>query len=131
MRPVLCNMIFCDRITAGKGKYNLEGVFFRIHAMSYPCSHKCFVVVGWYGDSGSHSFSLSFLDPGRSRTLFEVQPHPFRLSASAPYFNAVIEVVLPLTGQGSYWFDVYLNGDFIESFPIHIITVPGSMPYGN
>lgn len=130
MRPVLCNMIFCDKITAGRGKYNLEGIFYRIHALGYPCSHKCFVVVGWYGGSGSHNFRLGFINPDRSRALFEIPPCNFRLSASAPYFNAVIEVILPLECEGVHWFDIDLNGEHIGSFPVHIVTVPAGPQQG-
>ncbi|MCL6478946.1 MAG: hypothetical protein K6T65_11095 [Peptococcaceae bacterium] len=124
MRPVLCNLIFCHGIKSVKGKYNLEGIFYRIHAAVYPCWYRCYVVVGWCGDCGSHNFGLRFLPPDRSSVLFATPPHPFTLSVTAPYFNGMIEAVLPLGGEGVYWFEVILNGESLDFFPIHVETVP-------
>lgn len=120
MQPVHCNLLFCDRIIPVKGKYNLEGVFYRVHALKFPCRHKCFILVGWYGVSGSHTFGLRFLPPDRSGTLFEIMSQPFRLSESRPYYNAVIEAALPLNSEGAYWFEVLLNQKSLGFFPIHV-----------
>ncbi len=125
MPPVLCNFLFCNKVEAGEGKYNLEGIFYRVHAAGYPCRHRCCVVVGWCGDGGIHSFGLRFLTPDKRRALFEVPSYPFRLTPSYPYFNGVVEVVLPLDGEGVYWFEVTLNGEPCGFFPIHAETLPG------
>lgn len=125
MRPLLCNLLFCNRIESGRGKYNLEGIFYRVHAAGYPCWHRCHVVVGWCGDSGSHSFGLRFLTPDRNRVLFEIPAYPFRLTKTAPYFNGVIEVALPLHCEGVYWFEVTINAESLGFFPLHVETVTG------
>lgn len=124
VRPLLCNLLFCENVIAEKGKFNLIGVFYRIHAIRYPCTHRCFVVVGWCGQRGSHSFVMRLTTPDRSRILLETAPHPFNLSPSAPYFNGIVEVVIPLECGGVHWFDILVDGDFLESFPLHVITVP-------
>lgn len=77
--------------------------------MGYPCRHRCYVVVGWCGESGSHTFGLRFLPPDRDRVLLEIPSYPFRLSGSSPYFNSVIAAELPLEREGVYWFEVILN----------------------
>ncbi|MCL6611526.1 MAG: hypothetical protein K6T66_08305 [Peptococcaceae bacterium] len=122
MRPLLCNLLFCNKIESGEGKFNLEGIFYRVHAAGYPCRHRCCVVVGWCGDGGNHSFGLRFLPPDRGRPLFEIPSYPFRLTPEAPYFNGVIEVDLPLDREGTYWFEVSLNGQLQGFFPLHVKT---------
>lgn len=123
MDPVLCNLLFCNKVAAESGKYNLEEIFYRIHPLGYPCRHRCFVVVGWCGDSGSHSFTLRFLTPDRGRVVFETPSHPFTLTGSAPYFNGVVEVELALEQEGAYWFEIILNGRSGGFFPIYVETL--------
>lgn len=129
MRPVLCNLLFCDKITAGRGKFNLEGIFYRVHAEGYPCRHRCYVVVGWCGESGSYTFGMRFLTPDRKECLFEIPQYHFKLSQSSPYYNGVIEVYLPLGREGVYWFEVYLNGESAAFFPLHVETVQAGGMY--
>lgn len=123
MGPALCNLLFCNNVQAERGKYNLEGIFFRIHALGYPCRHRCFVVVGWCGDSGSHSFMLRFLTPDKSRAIFETPPHPFTLSRQMPYFNGVVEVALTVENEGAYWIEVLLDGQCAGFFPVLVETL--------
>lgn len=125
MRPLLCNLLFCNKLESAGGKYNLEGIFYRVHAAGYPCCHRCHVVVGWCGDGGSHSFGLRFLPPDRGRVLFEIPAYPFRLTETVPYFNGVIDVALPLHCEGVYWFEVAINGETLGFFPLHVETVTG------
>ncbi|HBV95454.1 MAG: hypothetical protein JL50_02275 [Peptococcaceae bacterium BICA1-7] len=124
MVPVLCNLLFCNKVAAESGRYNLEGIFYRIHALGYPCRHRCFVVAGWCGDSGSHSFTLKFLTPDRGRVVFETPLHLFSLSVATPYFNSVVEVLLTFEQEGAHWFEIILNGHSGGFFPIHVETLP-------
>jgi hypothetical protein len=126
--PALCNFLLCNKVATEGGKYNLEGIFYRLHALGYPCRHRCFVVVGWCGDGGSHFFTLRFLAPDRSKVLFETPPHPFILSGAAPYFNGVIEVELTLACEGTHWFEVMLNNRSCGFFPLFVETLPPKMP---
>jgi hypothetical protein len=124
MQPVLCNFLLCNNIRAESGKFNIEGVFYRVHAAAYPCRYRCLVVAGWYGEGGNYTFGLRFLPPDKSRHLFEIPPYPFSLSAASPYFNGVVEVQLPFDCEGVYWFEVTLDGRTAGFFPVHAAMTP-------
>lgn len=126
MDPVLCNFLLCSKVTVESGKYNLEGIFYRLHALGYPCRHRCFVVVGWCGDGGSHSFSIRVHTPDKSRVIFQIPIHPFSITAANPYYNSVVEVELTLECEGVYWFEVLLDNRPGGAFPFFVETLePG------
>jgi len=122
MQPQLCCFVMCDNITQEGGKYSLVGVFYRIHPVTFPCLHNCYLVVGWYGESGRHSFEMTFIDPG-GKELQRMSPFSFSSTPERPYYNAVIEAALPLSGEGIYWFEVDLNGTTLGRFPVHVHLV--------
>lgn len=123
MSATLCSFILCDNIIQDQGKFNIMGVFFRIHVLTYPSRKRCFVVLGWYGDEGKHYFGLKFHNPDRSRILLEMSSYPFELASRHPYSNGIIQVDLPFEKEGIYWFEVLLDGESRGFFPVFVETV--------
>ena len=91
--------------------------------MSYPASKRCYVILGWYGEEGKHYFGLKFLSPDRSRLLLEMSSYPFSLDSRRPYSNGIIQVELPIEKEGTYWFEVLLDGEPRGQFPVFVETV--------
>lgn len=120
MQPQLYCFIMCDEVRrAAGGKYSLVGVFYRVHAVSFPCLHSCHLVIGWYGKEGRHDFEINFSGPG-GEELQKMPPYGFSLSPERPYSNVIIKAVLPLVKEGTYWFEVLLNGSMCGRFPLHV-----------
>ncbi|KJS15210.1 MAG: hypothetical protein VR69_13870 [Peptococcaceae bacterium BRH_c4b] len=119
----LCSFILCDNISHDQGKFSLMGVFYRVHVLSYPAKKRCYVILGWYGEEGKHYFSLRFLSSERSRVLLEMSSYPFSLEAHRPYSNGIIQVELPFEEEGTYWFEVLLDGESRGYFPVFVETV--------
>lgn len=123
MGAMLCSFILCENVRQDQGKYNLLGVFFRIHALGYPTRKRCFVMLGWYGDEGRHFWGLRFLNPDRTQVLREITSYPFTLTPHRPYSNGIVEAELLLDGEGTYWFEVLLDGETRGFFPVFVETV--------
>lgn len=122
--PQLCCFLFCDRVNLEQGKFSLQGVFYRIHCWSFPVYHRFFVVVGWYGESGSHFFQLFFRAPGEKQPFLKTTTQFFTLQPEKPYFNGLLEVELPLYRQGIYWVDVKVDDYCQGSFPLYVDMEP-------
>ncbi|MBC7106500.1 MAG: hypothetical protein H5T97_11205, partial [Firmicutes bacterium] len=102
------------------GQYSLVRVFYRVHPRTYPCTFGCYLVVGWYGDSGRHSFGLRFLDPNRL-VLWEMPPRPLVLGPEIPYANLIVRLQgLTLHREGRHWFQVLLDGTVHAEFPMDV-----------
>lgn len=129
--PVLCVFLMCDDVRVVSGKYSLEGIFYRIHAPVFPCVYDCYVVLGWYGEGGVHSFRLKFLASREERVLLELPDCTFFLSPEQPYYNALMQVRLPLEEEGVYRFEVILNNCPAGSFPVFVEAVPGVLKVGH
>jgi len=125
VKPELCTFLLCDQVRVVRGKYNFEGIFFRLKALTYPCFHKCHLMVGWYGDEGDHVMDVKFLSPDGNKLLLRLPFHTFRLTGEKPYSNTVVRAELPLGGPGRYWFEILLDGKSRGYFPLFVETVPG------
>ncbi|MFZ5590702.1 MAG: DUF6941 family protein [Bacillota bacterium] len=126
MQPGLCLFLLCDHVALNHGKYNLQGVFYRVHAKSYPCRHACYVVLGWYGRQGQHLFTLRFWAPDQQHLLLEIKSYPFHFTDDRPYVYFPVRAELPLFGDGTYWFEVLLNDQQQGLFPLLVQTMlPG------
>lgn len=121
MGPVLCCFLLCGDVRKDGGTFNIDGVFYRVQSLSFPASHSCSVIIGWYGAEGYYDFGLKYLGPDRSQVLLEVPFYPFTLTRERPYYNAVIKTVLPLTGAGVHWFEIYQGGRRQAEFPLQVL----------
>ena len=91
--------------------------------MTYPSMHNCYLVVGWYGEEGQHSFRVRFYDPDGMTMILDVPGHSFVLSPDLPYFNAIVRASLPLEREGVHWVEVLLNDSSCGRYPLHVVTV--------
>lgn len=123
MGAALCSFVLCESVQQDQGKYSLLGVFYRIHALGYPTKKRCYVMLGWYGDEGRHFWGLKFLNHDRSRVLQEITSYPFNLTPDRPYSNGIVEADLNLEGEGTYWFEILLDGETRGLFPVFVETV--------
>lgn len=115
---LLCNDVRAEEA----GQYSLVRVFYRVHPVVYPCHFNCYLVVGWYGDPGHHSFGIRFLDPDRHLVLWEMPPQPFSLSSAQPYANMILRLEgLPLHREGRHWFQILLDDVLCGEFPMEVV----------
>lgn len=122
VQPVLCTFITCDRVSSNRGKFSLEGVFYRVHPQKFPVRHKCCLVVGWCGAPGRYRFRLRFLSPGDRLVLMEVNDFEFAITAACPYHHTIINAELLLVDEGIYNFEVTLEGQPAGRFPLHVVA---------
>lgn len=124
--PVLSCFILCDRVLGDGGKFNIIGVFYRIHAAGFSVVHRCSVIVGWFGSEGYYDFGLKFLNPAKTRVLLEVPFYPYLLTTDKPYHNAVLLAKLPIMEEGVHWFEVYRGGRKMAEFPLYVLVMPAT-----
>ena len=121
--PRLYCFLMCNEVRAEEaGQYSLVRVFYRVHPRTYPCYFSCYLVVGWYGESGPHTFGLRFLDPDRHLVLWEMPSQPFLLGPDLPYANVIVRLEgLALHREGRHWFQVLLDGAPCAEFPMEVV----------
>jgi len=114
-KPVLLAMIVCDKIIREEGtkKNSLIGVFDRVHATQFPCTHSrmhVYIAVTEY--KGRAACELKFSDNTDKELVKMAGPLNFPDKLSVVEMDFCINNIL-LPDAGIYHFDFFVNGEHI------------------
>jgi hypothetical protein len=128
--PNLQSSLLCDDVRQERnGKFILIGLFDSIAAPEYPLRiPRLFMVSRWCSGAGNFVQKTRILKPDLSEALVEGRPIPFKLvSTEATATNVEVFLNAQFEREGTYWVEIFLDGDMIIRYPLGA-RLAGSSP---
>ncbi len=126
-KPTLQYVILCDDVAVyqDSNKVAVLGVFEQIFVEQLPTSHpKFWLMTRFTNGLGSYKTQNKIINP-LGDPVFESEEVSFTLDSTVSGYNINGQLVgLPLENEGIYWVETYLDGNIVNSTPLHVITKP-------
>jgi hypothetical protein len=122
MEPTLRSFIFCDAVVpALEGKLICYGVFSDIFVQKFPLTYPQFcILTTWTKGEGFHIQQIKVLNPQRTMIMVQSPEMYFTLNDESETANVKTDVnQVVFSEPGTYFFQVYLDGEMIGEFPLH------------
>ncbi len=125
--PSIKALLVCDSVAGevGTGKKSLLGLFDKIRAGSFPCSHPQMTVYFCIVDAeGSYNFRLELVYLNTDEIIAKGEFGPLEVKDRFQVVDASIALRgLTFPGAGKYEFRLYANGKFLESKELTLIQI--------
>lgn len=123
--PHLQFSVPCLNVDDQKGPPSFQYVFYELpfpqFPFAFPEGEGFYVANGWCNGSGSHVQRMKILDPSKQRVLVDTQDQPFTLKKAEEPFMAVNFITgMQFEGPGTYWMQVYLDGNLRLEYPLPV-----------
>ena len=123
MDPKLRSFIFCDAVVpALDGKMICYGVFSDLFVPKFPVTYPQFCVVStWFRGEGFHIQQIKIMNSARSMIISQSPEMFFTLNNRTETVTLKMDVnQIVFQDGGPYYFQVYLNGEMVEEFPLYL-----------
>ena len=123
MEPKLRNFLFCDAVVpALEGKMICYGIFSDLFVPKFPVTYPQFSIMStWVKGEGFHIQQIKIMNSSKSMIISQSPEMFFTLSNSTETVNLKTDVnQIVFQDGGPYYFQVFLDGELIEEFPLYL-----------
>ncbi len=123
MEPKLRSFIFCDAVVpALDGKMICYGIFSDLFVSKFPVSYPQFSIMStWFKGEGFHIQQIKIMNAARTAIISQSSEMFFTLNNQTETVNLKTDVnQIVFQDGGPYFFQVYLDGEMVDEFPLYL-----------